>query len=502
MPSEAGLRRLHPLSLLFLIGGQAKSLLLPGILVLFFASRQGHGEIWFMLLFIPAVIGSLFRYWSYRYRLGQDELLIREGVVFRNERHIPYARIQNIDLVQNPLHRLLRVAEIRLETAGGQKPEAVLCVLSLDAVQRMRTRIFSGRSDPGPELQTAGAVHADSDVSPAGLLHVMRLGDVILFGLISNKGMVVVVAAMGVVWQLDLVDRWTSTLSRESLERYRALIPQDDFLVAGLMGLVALVTLVVFMRLLSVIWAVGKFQGFRLTRRGDDLRAEYGLLTRVSKTIPRHRIQVLSTREGVLHRWLGRVAVQVETAGSTGEGEGPSANRLWLAPLIRKERVAALFHEALPQVDLDAVRWQSISAGARRRLFRKAVYGAVPITVVALYFLGAWGLFVAALLLSLRYWTSGLYVKHTGYAIAPGAIFFRSGWWVRRSRVVRFSKIQSLENTEAPFDRRHRMASLKVDTAGATRVGHSIDMPYLDVGVATQMMNRLYDEAGRTAFRW
>jgi putative membrane protein len=500
MPSEAGLRRLHPLSLLFLIGGQAKRLLLPGILVLFFASRQGHGELWFMLLFIPAVIGALFRYGSYRYRLGQDELLIREGVVFRNERHIPYARIQNIDLVQNPLHRMLRVAEIRLETAGGQQPEAVLCVLSLDAVQRMRTRIFSGRPDPGPE--TAGAVQQDPGVSTAGPLHVMRLSDVILFGLISNKGMVVVAAAMGLVWQLDLVDRWTSTLSRESLERYRALIPKDDFLVAGLLGLAALVALLVFMRLLSVIWAVGKFQGFRLTRRGDDLRAEYGALTRISKTIPCHRIQVLSTRESVLHRWLGRVAVQVETAGSTGEKEGPSTNRLWLAPLIRKERVATLFHEVLPQVDLEALRWQSISTGARGRLFRKAIYTAAPITVAALYFFGAWGLFVPALLLSVRYWTSGLYVKHTGYAIAPGAIFFRSGWWVRCSRVVRFSKIQSLENSESPFDRRHGMASLKVDTAGAARVGHSIDMPYLDVGVATQMMNRLYDEAGRTAFRW
>ena len=68
--------------------------------------------------------------------------------------------------------------------------------------------------------------------------------------------------------------------------------------------------------------------------------------------------------------------------------------------------------------------------------------------------------------------------------------------------MVRFSKIQSLESTESPFDRRHRMASLKVDTAGATRVGYSVDMPYLDAAVATQMMNRLYEEAGRTAFRW
>jgi membrane protein YdbS with pleckstrin-like domain len=46
------------------------------------------------------------------------------------------------------------------------------------------------------------------------------------------------------------------------------------------------------------------------------------------------------------------------------------------------------------------------------------------------------------------------------------------------------------------------MASVRVDTAGAARVGHSIDIPYLETDVANRLMGRLYDEAGRTAFRW
>ena len=496
MPSEDGLKRLHPLSLLFLIGGQAKSLLLPGILVLFFASK-GNGEIWFMLLFIPAVIGALFRYWSHRYRLEPDEMVVREGIVFRNERHIPFSRIQNIDLVQNPLHRLLGVAQIRLETAGGQKPEAVLSVLSLDTVEQIRTRVFRGRSGAEPGVEPGGN---DAAVS-VGMLHSMRPRDVLLFGLISNKGLVVVAAAMGLVWQFDLFDRAQSVVSNESLQRFRGMIPEDNFLVAGLIGLAGFLAFVVLVRLLSVIWAMAKFHGFRLTRRGEDLRAEYGLLPRVSKTIPRRRIQVLYASEGVLHRWFGRVAVQVETAGGSGDGEGPSVSRLWLAPLIRRERAVALFQEAM-HVDPGAVQWQSISSGARRRLIRKTVYLCVPATALALWSLGQWGLLLPALWLPLGYWTSGLYVRHTAYALSPRAIFFRSGWWVRRLRVAPFSKIQSVVSSISPFDRRYGMASLKVDTAGAARVGHSIDMPYLDAAVAMSLMNRLYEEAGQTAFRW
>ena len=314
--------------------------------------------------------------------------------------------------------------------------------------------------------------------------------------------MVVVAAALGAAWQLDVFDKWMSSLSRESLERYGHLLPRENPLATGLLVLVAVVALLVFMRFLSIVWAVAKFHGFRLARRGEDLRAEYGLLPHMTKTIPRHRIQLLSTCESFLHRRCARVAVQVETAGSAGEQQGPSADRLWLAPLIRRQNVASLVHEALPEVDLDQVRWRPVSARARGRLFRLALYLSVLVTALAVWGLGAWAFMALLLLVPFAWLNAKLYFKHTAYALVPGAIFFRSGWWNRRLSVARFNKIQSLERGESPFDRRHGMATLRVDTAGATRVGHSIDIPYLDAAVATRLMSELYDAAGRTAFRW
>ena len=78
--------------------------------------------------------------------------------------------------------------------------------------------------------------------------------------------------------------------------------------------------------------------GFRLLRAGDDLRLEYGLLTRVTATIPIHRIQALTIQEGPLHRLCGRVTIRVDTAG--GEGQGAAqAQRQRLAPILRRGEV-------------------------------------------------------------------------------------------------------------------------------------------------------------------
>ena len=82
------------------------------------------------------------RYVSFRLRYEDHELVIRSGLIFRNERHIPFSRIQNVDAIQNPFHRLFGVVEVRVETGGGKEEEARLSVLSLAAFEEMRQRVF------------------------------------------------------------------------------------------------------------------------------------------------------------------------------------------------------------------------------------------------------------------------------------------------------------------------------------------------------------------------
>ena len=60
-------------------------------------------------------------------------------------------------------------------------------------------------------------------------------------------------------------------------------------------------------------WATLRLHGFRLTREGEDLRTEYGLLTRVAATIPLRRIQTLTLREGPLHRLVGKNLARAST---------------------------------------------------------------------------------------------------------------------------------------------------------------------------------------------
>ena len=153
-------RRLHPLSIVFESGRVLRGLLLP-LVVLLFATADSRGDAMFVLTAIAGTsalvgVGGLIRYLRFTYRYDERDLVIRSGLLTRKERRIPYVRIQNLDAAQNPLHRLLGVAGVYVQTGGGAEPEASLSVLPLSALDEMRARVMAAGGRAGGLRATAG----------------------------------------------------------------------------------------------------------------------------------------------------------------------------------------------------------------------------------------------------------------------------------------------------------------------------------------------------------
>ncbi len=136
LPGDGQEHRLHPWSWLFVLLMQLRHYLLPLVALLVFGQRGDRDPMWAQLIPLSAiaalVVVSVLQYLSYRYRIGSDAITVRSGLLSRNRREIPFARIHNVEVRQNPLHRLFGVAELRLESAGGVRPEAEMRVLKLD----------------------------------------------------------------------------------------------------------------------------------------------------------------------------------------------------------------------------------------------------------------------------------------------------------------------------------------------------------------------------------
>jgi putative membrane protein len=261
---------------------------------------------------------------------------------------------------------------------------------------------------------------------------------------------------------------------------------------------VALLGLLLFIRLLSTVWAVVRLYGFRLDRSGDELRTEYGLFTRVSATIPLRRIQTVIVRDGVLHRLLGRRIVSVETAGGAVMERG-SLQREPIAPIVREEQLPALLHELQPGLDLAGIDWQPVHRRAFGRMVRASLVLPVVVSIAASFVVQQWAIAVFVLLVAAGVVHARLRARNLAWSLTTDSIIVRDGALTRVTRIARFSRVQVPAVARNPFDIRLGMARVRADTAGA-RGGVAI--PYMSAAAAAAVHEELVARTAETAFTW
>lgn len=514
-------RRLHGSSLLFRVFPLIKAFLVPALLV-FFLSSDGTWQLWLPILILPAFLIELYRTRTLRYRLEEEELVITTGRWFRNERHIPYTRIQNIDLVQGVLHRLLDVGEIRLETASGSGAEATLIVLSRSAEVELREAVAQGRyaAGVGPAAGSVAQVsqtHAGLDAysseegeeaiansAPPAPTPVLRLtfSELARIAVDPGRSLIPLGVLFGLGWEFDL------------FERFQVWNRVEDWFEAGglgfgwLDGLLLAIAAFVLLTLFSLIGTTLLFWGFELRQVDDQFRIRRGLLTRVRATVPRRRIQLVSVHQSLIHRWMDRVRVRVGTAGQGSHEDEDGQEESWLAPLCPEAQVESLLQEIDPRLVASEPDWRPFPRAALSRARWRALRFAA---VLAAILIAAWwwteevpdaALYFIPLPFFWFWTTAGWSYWRRAFAIDAERLVLREGWWKRRTTYVLMEKVQSVELAAGVFDRRWQQAHLSVDTAGGHATGHHFALHWLARDTARALQREIVSRAARARFRW
>lgn len=492
--------RLHASSLLFRVIPIIRSAIVPVLAVLFATSGSDWTPPWEYLIPIVVVGGTLYefvQYLTYRYGLRDDELLVTSGAIFKRARHIDVDRIQSVDMKQGPLHRALRVAEVRIETAGGKEPEAVLRVLGVADVERLRERLRLAqgrRSSGGSSEGLAGAEHAPANEREILTLSIAELTKL---GLVSMRGAAITAVLVGLAWELGLFDRLDV---RGRLETIADVSPtwQIAFAAAVVMLSVALLLVIV-----SIGWTIVRLYAFRLVEVEGSLRLSCGLLTHLTATVPRRRIQLLSVIQTPVHRYFDRVSVRIETASGSAETEQKKIiGQRWFVPILPTSRVGEILGELVPGVSIDRLEWNPLAPRALRRALKLELVYALAIGLLIMLFSRPAGFVAIPVLIGLLSVHAWLDIRRTAWAIFEGGIAYRRGVLTRSVTLTLFEKVQCVSVEESPFDRNKGMATLDVDTAGAGAAGRRIRIKYLERATADRLYHALSGRAADTELRW
>ncbi|ESP88832.1 PH domain-containing protein [Candidatus Halobonum tyrrellensis] len=509
--------RLHPLSAV--VGGLQSAVQVGSFGFFAGAMLSGTGlvdgvDTVFVLAPLGALVGVAYavaRYLRFDYELEGNRLVVTSGVFSRQEREIPLRRVQNVDVSRDLLHRLLGLAVVRFETAGGSSTEAELDAVGSAEADRLREEVGSrARRARERSREDAGAEAVDPDgreeSGPGGsaertereTLYEISTQDLVTLSAVSFRPGAILAPFFGAGLFDDLLGGVFGRFLRAagvgvdlgsggpSVELFSVVVSGVVAVVAGLLTAWVASALITFVR----------YYDFRLERVADELRYERGLLGRYSGTIPLGKVQTLTVGENPLMRRLGYASLAVETAGYAPGSESGGGGAETTVPLASRERVLELARDVYgfgePSFDRPPER-------ARRRYTRRYALAAVGVTAVSVAvdrFLFPLGLLAYVPLVGLLLAPVAARAKwrHLGYDDLSEAFVARAGFWRRHTRVVPYYRLQTVFVSRTVFQRRFDLASVVADTASTTSlVGGDATAHDVDGEVATALREHLLD---------
>ncbi|NGM70861.1 PH domain-containing protein [Natronolimnobius sp. AArcel1] len=485
--------------------------------------------------FVVGIAYGIAYYYRFGYEVTDDTVDVASGVFARRDREIPYGRIQNVDIRQGVIQRLLSLAIVSIETAGGGQSEATLYFVSEAEANRLQSEIRqrtaevkerrqqrrrdaaaadsqalvdSERTDADPvdaddpaqrevEPETDAESASQRDDAAPGLgpdeigpvrpphmrgtdsgapdeptaphpsqrrqgLFDLEAKELLLYSFTSFRP----AAAAGLLFIFFFATETVLNLFVTLAQPFGG--PTD--LEAGNTGSYGILTIisgaisVLITYVLSVAYTFATYYDFELGRVGEDFVYERGLLQRYSGSIPSEKVQSVTVTDNPIQRLIEYAGLWVETAGYGPDSNGGSQSAV---PLAQRGRVYR-FTENLTGVETP--KFSSPPPVARRRYLVR--YSLVAAVIVAVAFglatvtaFEQW--YFAAVVFVAVPPAAHLRYVNIGYFVGEDHLVVRSGFWRRRTTVVPYYRVQTVNTRRSIFQRRLGLASLVVDTASS-----------------------------------
>ncbi|MGW0162035.1 PH domain-containing protein [Mycobacterium sp. NPDC003323] len=390
-----------------------------------------QNPLWSLLGVGLIVAFGLARWFTTTYRIDDEEVSLRSGVLQRNELSVPRNRIRSVHTEARLLHRLLGLTVLRVSTGQEAKGENEfrLDAVRSEQVAQLRATLLGESAQPDPGLALARWQPSWLRYSP-----------------LSLSGLVAVGALIGMVYQAGFADRLQAWM---------------------------VVALLVVSVPLAVARSLLTYGNLVLTRHTDTVGLSHGLVRVREYTYDLRRLRGGTLIEPLLVRVVGGARLDAVMTGVSGAGE----SSLLLPPCP-----AATARDVLAQLTgrADVVTGPLVSHGpaaTRRRWVRAMALPVVAAVVLPFLAVPGWVWVLWALLTGVCVVLAVDRVRALGHRVDADWLVTRAGSVERRRDCVQTAGIIGWTVRQTWFQRRANVATLVAATAAGTKRYVLIDVP-------------------------
>ncbi len=378
------------------------------------------------------VAGFYFSWRLHTFRITDEVVEVRSGILFRTNRKARLDRIQGINIGRPFVPRLFGAAKLEISVAGNDAsvPLAYLRGRDADALRRDILLLASGAQRAGADPAAAAAsgiggmldervselLAPELDVDLAEPTSIVRMNPGRLIGSTVLSDTTLVLVAM-------LVAIAVTSITTGELFLLFAMFP-------GMIGIAGF-----------LVARITRSLRYSIAATPDGVRVGFGLLSTTNETLPPGRIHSVKVSQPLLWRPAGWWQIAVNRASRSSQGGAAGQQQTTILPVGNLDDVRAVLRLLLPEVAVDEAA-EVLELGLRGR-GDEGGYTVSPRRARVLR------------------WFSQ---PRNGFALTDTAVLLRTGAIWRALTIVPLSRTQSVAVRQGPVLRALRLGEVHVHT--------------------------------------
>ncbi|MGO4819159.1 PH domain-containing protein [Flavobacterium sp. W22_SRS_FP1] len=413
------------------------------------------------VLLVAIGIVAYLKYLNFTFYLDNknEEFIINEGILNKTKTIIQLSKIQQVNINQSLLQRIISVYELDVDTAGSNKKEGKIKAISHPVALALKARLIENEkievdcetSELGPKTDTAG----ERPFMTISFLSLLKVG--ITSNYVRSLGLIL--AFFATIYENSKNFLASSDFDEKKIDAYldkSAVIPS-----------VAIIVLLLFCSILiiNLVRVIFRYFGYKIARQNGSLLLSFGLLSTKSTIIKPEKVQIVTITRNFFQKKMNILELKIKQATS-GEKEGRKSV-IEIPGCNEKESVEIL----------NLLFLKTPKKGIMLKPnFRKLVFMIFLSIVLPLSGFLAFVKYIEPRFLDFAY-VLPLYVFFVGSVVYFGFrnnrlfindnfIIKQSGAWDVDNKIIELGKIQAITTSQFFWHKRADIGSITIHTAG------------------------------------
>jgi putative membrane protein len=411
------------------------------------------------ILIVTGVIAYLkFLNFTFYLDYENEEFIINEGVFNKTRITIQLSKIQQVNISQSLLQKIIGVYALDVDTAGSNNKEGEIKAISHPLALELKARLLDNSKKSkivDPETHDAAIVEEEIPFIKISFLSLIKVG--ITSNYIKSFSLLL-------IFFFTVSDNIAKITGKDVIHdgEIKNYVNEDLMFQAILIALFVLFAMVLIINLIRIIF---RYFDYKITRQKGSLLLSFGLLNTKSTIIKLEKVQITSVSRNYFQKKMNILELKIKQATSGEKEERKSAIEIPGCNESERDQILKLLFDKIPRKGL------MLKPNFRKLGF--ALFLTIGLPLLGFYIFRSYNPTVA----ETGDYLIPVYVLFVGTVqffkfrnnrlfIHDDFIIKQSGAWDVSDEIIEPSKIQAVTTSQLFWHKSINIGSITLHTAG------------------------------------